>query len=395
MFTFYDTSYDVIVVGAGPGGSIFAKEASEKGLKVLLLERDREIGTPVRCAEAVGLKGLLEFFDEDHWLVKRYRKKYSIRFVAPNSTPLDLNYNSDAAVLDRKVFDYELGRRAALAGATVITGCSVDGLLFENDIVCGVKCLYAGKSYEIKSKLVIGADGIETRVGRWAGLKTNPSLEDLESCAQYTLTNINIDPNRFDFYFGKEIVPTGYIWVFPKGKNTANIGLGINGNFSKTKRPIQYLDEFVQKTFPNSSIISRTTGGVICGDNISDIYTDNVMLIGDAAHHTNAISGGGIINAMKAGRIAAIVAKEALDANDFSEKFLKRYSKLWNKAQGNMNHKFYKIKEIVNNIDDKVLDKVTDSLNKKDKKKRTLIAVFKMVLLKYPKLILELPKLFG
>jgi len=79
----FDNEYDVIIVGGGPGGCIAAKECAEKGLSVLLLERHREIGIPVRCGEAVGIAGLLEFFDPDHPIVKKYQKKYRIRFVAP------------------------------------------------------------------------------------------------------------------------------------------------------------------------------------------------------------------------------------------------------------------------------------------------------------------------
>ncbi len=390
----FDKEYDMIVVGAGPGGSVAAKEAAEKGLKVLLLERDREIGLPVRCGEAVGIAGLLEFFDKDHEIVRKYRKKYKIRFVAPNGQVLDLNHESEAAVLDRKFFDAELGRMASLAGATVITMANVVGLIIEDEFVKGIRLIYQGKEYEISSKIVIAADGVESRVGRWAGINTTPKFNDIESCVQYTMSDIDVEENRMDFYFGKEVAPTGYLWVFPKGERTANVGLGVNGEVSRKKKAVKYLDEFVENNFSSGSIINTTCGGVICGETLEKISGNGIMLVGDAAHQTNAISGGGIINAMKAGKIAAEVAKEAIGKNDLSEKFLKQYDKKWYKKQGKSNHKFYIIKGIIQDIGDNFLNKLTENLDSKPLKKRTLVNIFTKVLIKYPKLILELPKLF-
>ncbi|NOR43996.1 MAG: geranylgeranyl reductase family protein [Candidatus Delongbacteria bacterium] len=391
----FKKEYDVIVVGAGPGGSVAAKEAAEKGLKVLLLERDREIGLPVRCGEAVGIAGLLEFFDKNHEIVQKYRKKYKIRFVAPNGKVLDLNHTSEAAVLDRKFFDAELGRMASLAGATVVTMANVIGLIIQDNFVKGIKLLYQGEEHVIESKIVIAADGVESRVGRWAGINTTPKFNDIESCVQYTMSDIDVEEDRMDFYFGKEVAPTGYLWVFPKGERTANVGLGINGEYSRKKKAVKYLDDFIDKNFAEGSIINTTCGGVICGETLEKISGNGIMLVGDAAHQTNAISGGGIINAMKAGKISAEVAKNAIDKNDLSKNILKQYDKKWQKKQGKANHKFYIIKGIIENIDNEILNKVTEDLNSKPFKKRTLIRVFTKVLIKYPKLILDLPKLFG
>ena len=284
---------------------------------------------------------------------------------------------------------------ASLTGATVLTMANVIGLIIQDDVVKGVKLIYQGKEHEIASKIVIAADGVESRVGRWAGINTTPKFNDIESCVQYTMSDIDIKEDRMDFYFGQEVAPTGYLWVFPKGERTANVGLGVNGEISRKKKAVKYLDDFVEKNFSGGSIINTTCGGVICGETLEKISGNGVMLVGDAAHQTNAISGGGIINAMKAGKIAAEVAKEAIDKNDISERTLKQYGKKWHKKQGKANHKFYIIKGIIENIDNEILNKITEELNSKLFKKRTLIRVFAKVLIKYPKLILELPKLFG
>jgi digeranylgeranylglycerophospholipid reductase len=386
---------DVIVVGGGPGGCTAAKECAEKGLSVLLLERHREIGIPVRCGEAVGIAGLLEFFSPDHWIVKKYRKKFKIRFVAPNGTALDLNHESEAAVLDRKMFDFELGVMASEAGAQTITSANVMGIIRENNSVSGVEFELSGKVHRVRSKIVIAADGIESRVGRLAGIKTEPKFNDIESCVQYTVSCKDIVNDRLDFYFGKKVAPTGYLWVFPKENGTANIGLGVNGICSKDKKAKQYLDEFIEAKYSYISVLNRTCGGVVCGETIDNISGNGIMLIGDAAHQTNAISGGGIINAMKAGRIAAEVSESALKSGDVSHVMLSEYDRKWYKKQGNANHRFYLIKNIIENIDDETLNSITEKLNSKPFEKRTLINIFKHVLFKHPSLVLELPKLFS
>lgn len=390
----FNETYDVTVVGGGPGGCVAAKECAEKGLSVLLLERHREIGVPVRCGEAVGKAGLLEFFSPDHPIVTKYVRKFKIRFIAPNGKTLDLNHESEAAVLDRKIFDAGLAIMAASAGATVMTGANVTGLLTDNGYVKGVEAEFQGKRHKIRSKIVIGADGIESRVGRWAGIKTAPSFSDMESCVQYNISGKGYAKDRMDFYFGKNTAPTGYLWVFPKDDGTANIGVGVNGPASKEKKAEKYLKDFMNKYYPAASVIGTTCGGVVCSETLEKISGNGIMLVGDAAHQTNAVSGGGIINAMKAGRISAEVAVSSININDVSAERLSEYDRKWNKKQGKANHKFYLIKRIIENIEDETLNSITDKLNGLTFQKRTLINIFKSVLIKHPKLILDLPKLF-
>ncbi|MFO7810283.1 MAG: NAD(P)/FAD-dependent oxidoreductase, partial [Candidatus Delongbacteria bacterium] len=384
-----NSKYDVIVVGGGPGGCTAAKECAEKGLRVLLLERHREIGVPVRCGEAVGKAGLTEFFDPDHRIVKRYVKKFDIRFIAPNGETLDLYHKSEAAVLDRKIFDPELSVMAANAGAKILTSANVTGLLTENEYITGVKYEYGGKEYKADSRIVIGADGIESRIGRWAGVDTVPDFNDMESCVQYNVSDKNPVTDRMDFYFGKNIAPSGYLWVFPKINKTLNIGVGVNGPGSKDKKAGEYLHDFIRNKYPAASILGSTCGGVVCADTLKNISGNGFMLVGDAAHQTNAVSGGGIINAMKGGRAAAKIAVQAVRSKDVSSVSLHKYDREWNKIQGRMNHKFYLIKGIIENISDDTLNTITSDLNKYPRKKRTLINIFRTVLFKHPKLILE------
>ncbi|NUM81647.1 NAD(P)/FAD-dependent oxidoreductase, partial [bacterium] len=120
--------YDVIVVGAGPAGSTTARYAAKNGARVLLLEKDREVGVPVRCAEGVGAKGILRVLDyvDPKWIAATIT---GFRLVAPNGTAVDARWGDSGYCLDRRVFDYELANMAAKEGAEVVTKAYVTGLL--------------------------------------------------------------------------------------------------------------------------------------------------------------------------------------------------------------------------------------------------------------------------
>jgi len=223
--------YDIIVVGAGPAGSIAARFAAEHGVSVLMLEKDRDVGYPVRCGEAISKAGVEEFIEPDPKWIAATISKFS--FNAPDSTEVVLDFGEAGYVLERRIFDYELARTAANAGAEILTRAYVNGLLFENGKVAGVKYEYRGEQKEVRAKVVIAADGVESRVGRWAGLKTHIDFRDMESAVQVTAANIPVDQNTLYFYFGQEYAPQGYFWIFPKGNNKANIGLGVSGLIGK------------------------------------------------------------------------------------------------------------------------------------------------------------------
>src|SRR5208337_337925 len=112
------SEYDVIVVGAGPAGSIAARTAAEHGLDVLLIEKRQEIGDPVRCAEGTGKEGLAQFMDLDpRWICAEVT---GARIYAPNGMCIELSEKLAGKevgfVLERKIFDRSVAKTAAKAG---------------------------------------------------------------------------------------------------------------------------------------------------------------------------------------------------------------------------------------------------------------------------------------
>ena len=216
-------NYDVVVIGAGPAGSTAAKFAALGGAKVMILERDREPGIPVRCGEGISERGLSEFIQIDKKWISAEIDVAEIH--SPNGGKAVLHNNGRGFILERRIFDNELTKLATQNGADILTKADAIGLIFKDDKIVGVKIKRFDEIFEIKCNLVIGADGVESRVGRWAGLKTSISPQNLHSAMQYCVNNIDIESNKVQFYFGNKLAPGGYVWVFPKSSNSANIGV--------------------------------------------------------------------------------------------------------------------------------------------------------------------------
>lgn len=384
-------SYDLIVVGGGPAGSFAACTAAESGLKTILLEKDRDFGIPVRCAEGVGLKGLMEFIESDpKWIDNKID---GVRFIAPDGTVLAINLVESGVVLNRKVFDFELARRAAEAGAVLYNRCYVNGLERGNGFI-KVSFENFGSGRTVRAPIIIGADGIESRVGRWAGLKTSLPLHDVESCFQYVLHHPKIDVEYCDFYFGDKIAPGGYVWLFPKGEHYANVGLGIAGDRAKEHSAREYLDDFISHHFPGASYLGSVAGAVPSSRVVKKLTADGVMLAGDAAHQADPISGGGILTAMWGGKLAAQTAVKAHGKGDFSAGTLSEYTKAWNERIGKQHDRHYRLKKGIRRLSDDVLNRTAKIVLDLPFEQRTLRKVFQTALVNEPGLMVDIVKAF-
>lgn len=391
--------YDVIVVGAGPGGSWAAKAAAENGAKVLMLEKDREVGSPVRCGEAIGAAGLRVVCEPEPLLRGIANEISGAVLVAPNGREVALEFPSESGyILDRKVFDFELSLIAAAKGVEIRTKAYVADLLRNgtngDGAITGVRVQQLGKNYEVTAKIVIGADGIESRVGRFAGLRTFTKLKDMESCMQVTLANIKIDPRYIYLFFGQDVAPGGYLWIFPKSETVANVGIGISGDFARYKSAQRYLQEFIDRRFPKAAAVYTVVGGVTCAPTLTKIVANGLMLVGDAAHQINPMTGGGIITAMLAGKIAGRVAAAAIAQNDVSSKNLETYPREWHEAQGKNHERMYKIKQAVYKFTDDELNRTAEAMLARKPEERTLVNVFKAALVRHPSLIFDVLKVF-
>ncbi len=389
-----NNKYDVLVIGGGPAGAIAARTAVEKGLSALIVEKRPAIGAPVRCAEGIGKEALQEFIDPDpRWISAEMT---GAGIVAPDGFFMKLESSMAGGkvgyVLDRKFFDRELVWKAAEAGADVAVKSRACAPILEDGVVKGAKIDYCGKVSSVKAQVVIAADGVESKFSKWCGIDTTVPVREIMSSVQYVMADIDIDPGATIFYLGNDVAPEGYLWVFPKGKRTANVGIGISGRKSGDgHRAKDYLDKFVKKTFPHGKTIEYIPGGVSVCRPLECTVADGLVIAGDAARVVDPLTGGGIYNAMYTGKLAAEVAADCIGKGDVSRKALMRYDKEWRASKmGKSIERNYHIKEYLIKQPDEKLNEIIHSVSNMNLSEFSTINLIKEIIKANPKLVLEL-----
>jgi digeranylgeranylglycerophospholipid reductase len=295
-------------------------------------------------------------------------------------------------VLNRKVFDKFLAVRAAKAGADVMVGTYVDGLIIDDGRPQGVKARGMDGKLEVSAKVIVAADGVGSRVARWAGLNTTLKLDDIESGIQFQMVGVDFEStSTMEFYLGSKIAPGGYAWVFPKCEDMANVGLGVLGSRTE-RRPIEHLRNFVAR-MPNLSkgkVVEINGGGDPVSGPLKKTVKDNLLVVGDAARQVNALTGGGVDSAMRAGNIAGEVAAKAVSEGNTSEKRLSEYEKRWREQMGKRLERYLKAKDVLLSLTDDDLDKLAETLKEVKFDKISLTDMLKALVKAHPKLLWKL-----
>ena len=382
--------YDVIVVGGRIGGSVSSLIASQNDADVLMIEKRQEIGTPVQCAEGTTLSTF-------ETLEMKPSKKYVSTEIngatvhAPDGRSVELdgviddNFLDDTGlqgyILDRKVFDKHLAIQSAKAGTDIMMKTTVTDLLRKDGQICGVVAKHLGKTMEIKADMIIAADGVESNMTRLAGLTKPRTTKDICSCAQYELVGLDFDPHKLNFYFGQEIAPGGYLWMFPKGEDSINVGLGVR---TSKNTAYHYLNKFISRY--DATPVELNIGGVPLSGPIDKTYTDNFLVVGDAAGQVDPVTGGGIHLTVFCAKIAGEVAADAVKNGDTSKNVLKKYDMLWReKFEKNLKLSL-KYRKAADKLTDKDMNALAEFLEKNKMETLSKISALKF-LGKHPHLL--------
>ena len=346
--------YDAIIVGAGPAGTSAALYGNRLGLKTLLLDksafpRDKTCGDALsgKSVKILDDLDLLEGVNNlDGSIIQR------IIFANPKHSECELlldkslnkQHISHGYVIPRSIFDNYMFEKAKKV-SDAEEGFTVNDLLFEGNRVIGVKGKSVdGSEKEFRGNLILGADGPNSIVSKKVGLY-QMDMDHTAVGIRCYYENVKDLTDQIELHYVEEINP-GYFWIFPAGKNRANIGVGLlksivkkeSRNLGEIMINIINSDNFKYR-FSDAILLEKPTGwNLPLGSIKRKNHGEGFLLLGDAAGLVDPFTGEGIGNAMVSGQIAAETAAKAKEKNDFSKKYLKKYDKkLWNHLGSELN----------------------------------------------------------
>ncbi|WP_297477022.1 NAD(P)/FAD-dependent oxidoreductase [Thermococcus sp.] len=380
--------YDVVVVGAGIAGPIVARNVAKAGYSVLLIDKKPAIGSPKQCAEGISIK----VFDKyDIPYDKRYinREIYGAKLYSPSGHELELRYKeASGVILERKVFDKMLAYYAAKAGADVLARTEALDVIRKDGKIAGIKAKHEDEPVEIYADIIVAADGVESMIARKAGINTYAPPHEFDSSYEYEMLIEGYDPDLIHLWFGNEVAPRGYVWVFPKDEDRANVGIGIASDHPETAK--YYLDKWLEENkIPAKKILEVNVGVVPVGGFVKELVKNNVLVVGDAARQVNPMHGGGMAEAMEAGTIASKWIVKALEEENLS--LLQNYTKEWWETDGKRLEKVLKVRKVTEKLTDEDLDLFIQILSGADAEKIAggdYVEVIK-ALLKHPKVLMS------
>jgi len=337
--------YDVIIVGAGPIGTFIGSEITSLGYNTLILEEHSDIGNPSHCSglfsthiiDMVGKLGILH--------TARYATIH-----APDGSELRIGDGKVRGyVVDRVKFDREMAKRAIQKGAEIHLKERVKKVSYP--VVSTTRGNYRGK-------IIVGADGINSIVRKSLGIRSKKILGAVQVTAKYEVENLE----NVDIFVGSNIAPGFFAWIIPLFDDLVKIGLASYGN------SWSYLQKFLK--IIDGKALSISGGGIPIGT-VDKSYGRGTIIVGDAAGHVKATSGGGIYPGLMASKCAIAAIKDALEMDDFSEKLLNSYENCWKSSIGKELNQALYLHKIYRKIKDIEFNRLIHDLN--DKKLITII----------------------
>ena len=303
LTTFYRSSYDVIVIGAGPAGATAGYELAQKGLDVLILEK-KKLPRDKTCAGLVSAKAA-ELLDFDigpvvEQVTNNVELSFQLNERFKKHSPMPVG-----STVRRDRFDYLLAMKAKEAGASIIDGEEVKKL---EALPNGVEVLTTNHTFT--GLIVIGADGACGITARSAGLmkkvETRVTIEAKVSVSQERKSENRDSTIQMDF----GVVTGGYGWVFPK-RGCLSVGAVAHPQFTKELKP--YLKKLLSSLGLKSSSVERFRSYPLPMRNPEDpIQKERILLLGDSAGLTDPLSGEGICYAIKSAQLAGLVVEKCV-----------------------------------------------------------------------------------
>jgi digeranylgeranylglycerophospholipid reductase len=394
------TVLDALVVGAGPAGSTVALELAKRGHAVRVVEEHPKVGFPVQCAGLVSSR-VLEMAQPPSSIVRKPVQGATV--VGPSGGAVVFKASEARAfVIDRGALDVHLADRAARAGAVFSTAMRFDGTSPPHDGTVAVRLTAADGSHEeVRTRLVVGADGVASAVAR--AFRLRRPVEILPAF-EAEFPESPGDPDQVEVYLGREICPGLFGWWIPDGTGGARVGVAVTPGPVTARAYYDRLVAVVGRRFgaPLRNPVNFLVSGIPIGT-VPRTATAHALLVGDAAAQVKPLSGGGIYTGMRCAQLAAEVAHEALQKNDLGAASLERYDRAWRAELGTEFARALYLRRVLLRLSDADLDRVVAALSAAELT-GTIVAfgdidfpshVARQLLLRSPSLVRFFPKALG
>jgi geranylgeranyl reductase family protein len=336
--------YDVIVVGAGPGGSAAAYFLADAGFRVAVLEK-KKFPRPKTCGDGLTPRAIKVL--NDIGLTNElgsYQKVKGLR-VRGGGRTLDLEWPRPAGfppygmVRRRRDLDWDIAQRATTAGAEYHFGTEAVAPLFESSVVTGVRWVKKAPQEgggvrkvdegKMHAPFVVVADGASSPFGRALGVTRNPGFPLGLAIRTYYASHRH-DDDYFESWLelrkGDELLP-GYGWIFPVGDGTVNVGVGLLTTFGQWRSVnLNHLQRDFIDMFPKSYGITHDSqtepyqsGRLPMGGSLQKPYGAGYVVIGDAAGMVNPFNGEGIAYALETAKLASGLIAQQLRTGNSAE----------------------------------------------------------------------------
>jgi geranylgeranyl reductase family protein len=351
-----DDIFDAVIIGGGIAGSTTGKLISEHGHKVLIIEEHREIGKPLQCAGLVTPR-IFKIVPENGCTLNEVSGAI---IHSPNGKQLKIDAGkTKALVIDRVRLDQNCMSAAGRAGCYIRLGAKAISAKHTGKSVT-IKIFQNGKTYSITSKMIIGADGVQSQVSRWFNLKGPKAILPGFGAE---LAGVDSDPRFVEIFIGNDIAPNFFAWVIPKARKKirgvlpARVGLACS---KASKFALQYYHKLFSHPYlgprlAKSRPIQYIAGAIPLGL-VAKSYTDNVMLVGDAAGQVKPTSGGGVYTSIICAGLCAKTADQALMTKDYSAKILRSYQHAWQTELGKELKQGYRLFKVFMHLTDDQLE---------------------------------------
>lgn len=355
---------DVAIVGGGPAGLAAAEAAAREGVKVLVLERQNEIGYPIHTSGGSWIRDMHALDIPEHL----YHPVTKVWFVSPQRA-VPLLYNpAVACVIDVRGLYQHLASRAVAAGAAIRVRHTVEQTLLEDGRVQGVTAkTHSSERIEVRASVTIDASGFSRHIG--ARAEMGKAFHRYGYGAEYDLYAPNYPQDELYLIMGSEYAPHGYAWAFPRGNGRVRLGVGVLHPDCDDDARV-YLDRMMRElpqfknTLKGASPLEYHTGLFPSEGPVESFSRDGLLLAGDAGGQGSTLVGEGIRFAIYAGQMAGKVAAGAIKSGDTSAQFLNRFDKQWRARFGRDMDIAYMINKRITGYSDEQWDGALDLMKR-------------------------------